>query len=156
MTIDAESMAVQREFVEIMTAAGWSVQDFAALLEIGGTAEPAAIATHRGEQLVLDMGLRLEDRRLSFDVFDPASGATLACLRLHPKQQREVLEWIVLAQPKLDQDNVVSFLPTFIERCNRVVLQERDAAHELSFADDGTILLTETQSDDTPGMSVWL
>jgi hypothetical protein len=155
MPIEAESMAVQREFVEVMTAAGWDVQDFTRMLEAGVDVEPAAIATHRGEQLVLDLGLRVTDRRLSFDVFDPADGALLACLRLHPKQQREVLEWIVRARPRLDQDNLISFLPTFINRCDRVVLQEPDAAHVLSVADDGTLVFTPTESDDTPGTAIW-
>jgi hypothetical protein len=66
-----------------------------------------------------------------------------------------VLEWIVRARPRLDQDNLISFLPTFINRCDRVVLQEPDAAHVLSVADDGTLVFTPTESDDTPGTAIW-
>jgi len=155
-------LAARAEFLDVLGAAGWAITDFEELLSRGNIAvDPAAIARFHGADVVVQMEFRAEDGRLTLDVHT-GDGDTVCPARVHPRDQRKLLQLVVdlvprLDTPGLDLDHCLGFLGALAPWCRRVlILTGNDEMVELLVNPDRTLRTVPTASDDTPGQAVWL
>jgi hypothetical protein len=115
-------LAARAEFLRALTEAGWDANGFDALLGIGVNVEPEAVATYRGPVFLLDMQFWAEERRLALDVFTSATEVLLR-LRLYPRNQRAVLEFVQAWQQMLDLENYAEFVEELVPLCDPLLLE---------------------------------
>lgn len=127
-----EAQAGRRLFIETLSAAGWGIESWDALLTGGGDVDPEAEATHSAGELELQLAFHAAGPFLDLQLATPDDHLFLS-LRLYPADDLgALLRQIVARQETLTAENMPDLVKTLIPLCNPLLIETEEGLQQLS------------------------
>lgn len=119
-------------FMDRLSAAGWEVESWDAVLEQGDDVEPEAEAEYAGPEFDLRLEFHASGPYLAFEL-DQREGDLFLNLRLYPAVELgEILARIVDAQDTLNGHNMADVVKTLIPLCDPLLIDTEEGLQQLS------------------------
>ncbi len=119
-------------FVQLLSDAGWRVQDWAEALDAGADVEPEAEAQYGGPVFDLLVEYHARDRILMLEIVQ-RYGPVVLSLQLHPKGDlAPLLARIIEAQEKLNEETYTDFVKSLIPLCSLVLIETDEGTYRLT------------------------
>jgi len=127
-----ELQAGRRVFIDSLSAAGWDVESWDAVLDAGQDVEPEAEASYSGAVFDLSLSYNAGGTYLGFEL-DERGGELFLSFRLHPATDlTELLARITAAQDALNTENMAEIVKTLIPLCNPLLIDTDEGLQKLS------------------------
>src|SRR5262245_18552005 len=118
--------------LQLLSEAGWRVEDWAKALDAGADVEPEAEAQYPGPVFDLLVESHAKDRILMLEIAQ-RDGPVVLSLQLHPKGDLEpLLARIIEAQEKLNEENYSDFVKSLLHLCSLVLIDTDEGTYRLT------------------------